>query len=286
MSLEITYTPEEVAEALKTTPQTINRWIREGSLRARRAGRLVRLKKADVENFLEELDPISIDSIFLEIDQKNHINFEDQGIRRQIEWKDVFQHLKTNLWKSDKEVVSVDTLKPGSWWESDQLEYFLNQVAWIRHKRAQSEDPHIERIVIWNEKHLIAKEWRESFFDLIWMHLEYDFSLFVIDPSHAIKMVKEREFAIFDDARIFLLDKGKARTTRMATNASEVKELMHTYRALKNHPECEQAPNWGGSQGFDLYKSWSRRVKKKYDLLKDGIEKRITEILNEVQRLE
>lgn len=41
-------TPEEVAEWLRVTPDTIYRWLREGELPAIKLGRLYRIPKAEV----------------------------------------------------------------------------------------------------------------------------------------------------------------------------------------------------------------------------------------------
>lgn len=44
-------TATEVAKMLLVTPQTVGTWCREGKLKAIRAGRLWRIKPADLEEF-------------------------------------------------------------------------------------------------------------------------------------------------------------------------------------------------------------------------------------------
>jgi len=52
MTLPKFYTPEEVAGILKVNPKTVLRWIREGKLKAVKAGRLWRVREEDLEAFL------------------------------------------------------------------------------------------------------------------------------------------------------------------------------------------------------------------------------------------
>lgn len=47
-------TVAEVAEMLKLNQQTVRNWIDQGSLRALRVGRRVRIKRSDLERVLEE----------------------------------------------------------------------------------------------------------------------------------------------------------------------------------------------------------------------------------------
>lgn len=47
-------TVAEVAEMLKLNQQTVRNWIDQGSLRALRVGRRVRILRSDLENMLEE----------------------------------------------------------------------------------------------------------------------------------------------------------------------------------------------------------------------------------------
>ena len=53
MTLPILYTPEEVAENLKTTRRTVYRWLVKGTLRGMRAGDTWRIAEQDVMAFLE-----------------------------------------------------------------------------------------------------------------------------------------------------------------------------------------------------------------------------------------
>ncbi len=46
------YTPAEVAALLKTTRRTVYNWIEKGNLKTLRVGRLVRISKADLEEFI------------------------------------------------------------------------------------------------------------------------------------------------------------------------------------------------------------------------------------------
>ncbi len=47
----------EVAARLKCAVSAVRRWIREGRLKALRAGRLVRVRAEDVEDFLKPFPP-------------------------------------------------------------------------------------------------------------------------------------------------------------------------------------------------------------------------------------
>jgi excisionase family DNA binding protein len=51
------YTTAEVAKLLRTTQQTVQAWIRSGTLPAVRYGRLLRIRAADLATFGEVLGP-------------------------------------------------------------------------------------------------------------------------------------------------------------------------------------------------------------------------------------
>lgn len=53
------YTPAEVAELLKTTRRTVYNWIEKGQLKSIKAGKLVRITRADLEEFIGQ--PLSDD---------------------------------------------------------------------------------------------------------------------------------------------------------------------------------------------------------------------------------
>ena len=46
------YTPEEIADKLKTTRRTVYRWIDNGDLKAFKAGKMWRITRVDLEEFL------------------------------------------------------------------------------------------------------------------------------------------------------------------------------------------------------------------------------------------
>lgn len=48
------YSIEEVAEKLKVAYLTVYRWIQAGKLKALKAGKQYRIKKADLDSFLKE----------------------------------------------------------------------------------------------------------------------------------------------------------------------------------------------------------------------------------------
>ena len=48
------YTPQEVAEELRVTPQTIRNWIKDGTLEARKIGRKWLIPAAVFKRLLEE----------------------------------------------------------------------------------------------------------------------------------------------------------------------------------------------------------------------------------------
>jgi excisionase family DNA binding protein len=47
------YTVEEVAKTLKVSEQVVRRWLRSGRLKGVRIGHLWRVRKSDLEKFLE-----------------------------------------------------------------------------------------------------------------------------------------------------------------------------------------------------------------------------------------
>jgi len=53
------YTPAEIADMLKTTRRTVYKWIEKGHLKSVKAGKLVRIKRADLEEFIDQ--PLSDD---------------------------------------------------------------------------------------------------------------------------------------------------------------------------------------------------------------------------------
>jgi excisionase family DNA binding protein len=46
-------TPEEVASILSVSPKSVREWLRRGRLRGVRAGRLWRIRKRDLDAFLD-----------------------------------------------------------------------------------------------------------------------------------------------------------------------------------------------------------------------------------------
>ncbi len=46
------YTPEEIAENLQASKRTVYRWVEKGELKAFRAGKLIRVTREDLEEFL------------------------------------------------------------------------------------------------------------------------------------------------------------------------------------------------------------------------------------------
>lgn len=50
--METVYTPEELAEKLKTTRRTVYRWIENKELKAFKAGKMWRITREDLEEFL------------------------------------------------------------------------------------------------------------------------------------------------------------------------------------------------------------------------------------------
>jgi len=53
MSIDEYLTPEEISKLLKVTRLTVYRWIKEGKLKAVKAGRAVRIRREDLEKFLD-----------------------------------------------------------------------------------------------------------------------------------------------------------------------------------------------------------------------------------------
>lgn len=56
MSIDEFLTPEEVSKLLKVTRLTVYRWIKEGELKAVKAGRAVRVRREDLEAFLKDVE--------------------------------------------------------------------------------------------------------------------------------------------------------------------------------------------------------------------------------------
>ncbi len=52
MEKKMIYSPEEIAKQLSVKMRTIYSWINKGELKAFKAGRLWRIKRADLESFL------------------------------------------------------------------------------------------------------------------------------------------------------------------------------------------------------------------------------------------
>jgi len=50
-------TVRETCSLLKVSRQTVYEWMKSGKLKAVKAGRLVRIRKEDLENFLKEWRP-------------------------------------------------------------------------------------------------------------------------------------------------------------------------------------------------------------------------------------
>jgi len=53
MEKKMIYSPEEIAEQLSVSTRTIYAWIKKGELKAFKAGRLWRIKREEVEKFLD-----------------------------------------------------------------------------------------------------------------------------------------------------------------------------------------------------------------------------------------
>lgn len=53
MEKTMIYSPEEIAEQLSVSTRTIYAWIKKGELKAFKAGRLWRIKREEVEKFLD-----------------------------------------------------------------------------------------------------------------------------------------------------------------------------------------------------------------------------------------
>jgi len=51
--MEPLYTPEEVAELLRVSPRTVQRWLAQAKLHGVKVGRLWRIPKASLDRFLE-----------------------------------------------------------------------------------------------------------------------------------------------------------------------------------------------------------------------------------------
>ena len=51
---ELFLTVEEVADQLRVSTQTVRRWVKEGELPGYRVGRCFRVKRADLERWIEQ----------------------------------------------------------------------------------------------------------------------------------------------------------------------------------------------------------------------------------------
>jgi excisionase family DNA binding protein len=54
VALDRVLTPQQVAERLQVTVQTVVRWLRKGQLKGSKLGRLWRITEEDVDAFLQE----------------------------------------------------------------------------------------------------------------------------------------------------------------------------------------------------------------------------------------
>ncbi len=50
--MQTIYTPEEIADNLKASRRTVYRWIEKGELKAFKAGKMWRITREDLEEFL------------------------------------------------------------------------------------------------------------------------------------------------------------------------------------------------------------------------------------------
>jgi len=50
-------TPEQVADALQVTRRTVYTWIETGALKAVKAGARIRIRREDLDAFLEPVEP-------------------------------------------------------------------------------------------------------------------------------------------------------------------------------------------------------------------------------------
>lgn len=50
--MQTIYTPEEIADKLKASRRTVYRWIEKGDLKAFKAGKMWRITREDLEEFL------------------------------------------------------------------------------------------------------------------------------------------------------------------------------------------------------------------------------------------
>ncbi len=51
------YTPDEVAALLKVTRQAVYNWVARGRLKAVKAERVTRIRRVDLETFLQPIEP-------------------------------------------------------------------------------------------------------------------------------------------------------------------------------------------------------------------------------------
>lgn len=54
--MAVGYTPRQFAELISTSEQTVTRWCREGTIRAKQFGKLWRIPKSELGDFFEEFD--------------------------------------------------------------------------------------------------------------------------------------------------------------------------------------------------------------------------------------
>jgi len=53
-SNDVVYTPEEVAEKLKVTPNTVRRWLREDDMGGFKVGQNWRVSREDLKDFIQK----------------------------------------------------------------------------------------------------------------------------------------------------------------------------------------------------------------------------------------
>jgi len=55
--IEKLLTPEEAAERLAIKPRTVRDWLRKGKLPASRSGKLWRIREADLDEYIRNINP-------------------------------------------------------------------------------------------------------------------------------------------------------------------------------------------------------------------------------------
>ena len=207
----------EVAESYGVSTQTVYRWIRARSLKAREFDGLIRVPEAELDAFGRDVEP--------ENKYLAYAATADESAQKHTD--EVLAKLTEELSKSDTASMwVVDSTIPFFWAEEAARKFMRCQVARLLVGRddlsacSQGAPPNHEftlrRVFLW-PKDCWNRDWCRAG---LWLHLVLGIEAYHADPAEVTKElgipVEECEFALFDAeddacARIVLAEKSEGR---------------------------------------------------------------------------